>query len=235
MWYAAIAMATVTTVADLGLRTAGHVELLPPGAGEVSRSSGGVSADLGRIRVLVLLVTMVAMVVDGAYGWWRGVGTWEITRILLTVAYAVEALLTIRIVYLDSLGVVQLSGMKLLSFPAVRLALAVPALLVLKVLSPRVLSALPGHLVVRPVPCRAGCAPSPGRAPVCCGPFPSRLSLRTCSLARYTMAEPIANWVRLSLPVLVIAGIAPAAAVTTYVALRAIYGAARTTINKWPA
>jgi hypothetical protein len=46
------------------------------------------------------------------------------------------------------------------------------------------------------------------------------------------MAEPCANWVRLSLPVLVIASIAPASAVTTFVALRAIYGAARTTIQQ---
>jgi hypothetical protein len=46
------------------------------------------------------------------------------------------------------------------------------------------------------------------------------------------MAEPVANWARLSLPVLVIASIAPDTAVTTYVALRAIYGAARTSIQQ---
>ena len=46
------------------------------------------------------------------------------------------------------------------------------------------------------------------------------------------MAEPVANWARLSLPVLVIASIAPDTAVTTYVALRAIYGAARTTVQQ---
>ena len=81
--------------------------------------------------------------------------------------------------------------------------------------------------------CRAGCAPYLGRTVVYSAAIPSAGSpLRTCSLARYTMAEPIANWVRLSLPVLVIAAVAPAAAVTTYVALRAIYGAARITIQQ---
>jgi hypothetical protein len=230
MWYAAIAMATVTTVADLGLRTAGHVELLRLVQARSQEAVAEFRQIWAWIRVLVLLVTMVAIVVDGAYGWWRGVGTWEITRILLTVAYAVEALLTIRIVYLDSLGEYSSAESSYFAFAAVRLALAVPALLVLKV-HPLGFSLLYLCTSLFGLAMQSWLCSIPDELRLL-RRFPSRLSLRTCSLARYTMAEPIANWVRLSLPVLVIAGVAPAAAVTTYVALRAIYGAARTTIQQ---
>jgi hypothetical protein len=63
-------------------------------------------------------------------------------------------------------------------------------------------------------------------------PLPRRLSLQTLAIARHTVAEPCANWVRLSLPVLVIAAISTPGAVTTYVALRAAFGAGRSTIQQ---
>jgi hypothetical protein len=58
------------------------------------------------------------------------------------------------------------------------------------------------------------------------------LSFKTLALARHTVAEPVANWARLSLPVLIIGQIASPIAVTTYVALRAVFGAGRTTIQQ---
>jgi hypothetical protein len=230
MWYAAIAAATVTTVADLGLRTAGHVQLLRLVQAKSPEAKVEFQQIWAWIRILVLLVTVVVILVDGAYGWWHGLGTWEVSRILLAVAYALETVLTIRIVYLDSLGEYSRAEASYFAFAAMRLAIAVPALLLFKIhalglsflfLATSMLGLLmQGWLCLIP------------RELSLFGRFPRQLSFRACSLARYTMAEPCANWVRLSLPVLVIAAVAPAASVTAYVALRAIYGAARTTIQQ---
>jgi hypothetical protein len=230
MWYAAIAVATVTTVADLGLRTAGHVQLLSLVQAKSAEAEAEFQQIWAWIRVLVLLVTGVVILADGAYGWWHGIGIWEVTRILLAVAYALETVLTIRIVYLDSLGEYSRAEASYFLFAAIRLAIAVPALLVFKIhalgLSFLFLATSMVGLIMQGWLCAIP------RELFLLRRFPSRLSFRACSLARYTMAEPCANWVRISLPVLVIAAVAPAAAVTTYVALRAIYGAARTTIQQ---
>jgi hypothetical protein len=230
MWYAAIAVATVTTVADLGLRTAGHVELLRLVQARSPEAEAEFQQIWAWIRALVLLVTVVVILADGAYGWWHGTGIWEVIRILLAVAYALETLLTVRIVYLDSLGEYSRAEASYFAFAAIRLAIAAPALLVFKVhafgLSFLFLATSMLGLLMQGWLCTIP------RELLLFRRFPSQLSFRACSLARYTMAEPCANWVRISLPVLVIAAVAPAAAVTTYVALRAIYGAARTTIQQ---
>jgi hypothetical protein len=229
-WYAAIAMATVTTVADLGLRTAGHVELLR----SVQEKDPDAETEFQQVwawtRLLLWVLTVVVVLADGAYGWWRGAGSWEVSRIVLTLAYALETLLTIRIVYLDSLGEYSSAEASYFTFAAFRLAIAMPALLMFKIhalgLSCLYLATSVVGLMMQGWLCAV-----PRELQLLRG-FPARLSFRTCLLARYTMAEPCAGWVRLSLPVLVIAAIAPAEAVTTYVALRAIYGAARTTVQQ---
>src|SRR5207248_5253452 len=151
-------------------------------------------------------------------------------RVALTLAYAIETLLIIRIVYLDTLGLYRGAEASYFMFAGLRLALAVPALLVLRLeanglawlfLATSVFAlALQGWLVCREV-----------RVLGIFAALPRRLSVRVLAVARYTLAEPCASWVRLSLPVLVIAAIAPAASVTTYVALRATFGAARATIQ----
>jgi hypothetical protein len=230
LWYGAIALATVTTVADCGLRTAGHVELLRLVRTNHPDARAEFLQVWAWIRLLILLVTTALLVAGLAYGALHEMGTWQLGRVLLTLAYAFEALLIIRIVYLDSLGEYSSAESSYFIFAAIRLVLAVPALLFFRVqpvglcwifLGTSVLGlALQGWLCNIPSELRIF------------GGFPRRLSFGTCSLVRYTMAEPIANWARLSLPVLVIASIAPDTAVTTYVALRAIYGSARTTIQQ---
>jgi len=230
LWYAAIALATVTTVADCGLRTAGHVELLRL----VRTNDPDARAEFLQvwawIRLLIVLVTATLLAADLVYGLLHGRNEWQLGRVLLTLAFAFETVLIIRIVYLDSLGEYSSAESSYFLFAAIRLVLAVPALLFFRIhpvglcwlfLGTSVLGlALQGWLCHIP------------RDLGIFGTFPQRLSFATCSLVRYTMAEPLANWVRLSLPVLVIASIAPDTAVTAYVALRAIYGAARTTIQQ---
>jgi hypothetical protein len=230
LWYGAIALATVTTVADFGLRTAGHVELLRL----VRTNDPDARAEFRQIwawiRLLIVLVTATLLVAGLAYGALHGMGTWQLGRALLTLAYAVEALLIVRIVYLDSLGEYSSAESSYFIFAAIRLVLAVPALLVFRVHPVGLCWLFLGTSVLGLA--LQGCLCKIPRELRIFGGFPHRLSFSTCYLARYTMAEPIANWARLSLPVLVIASIAPDTAVTTYVALRAMYGAARTTIQQ---
>ena len=230
LWYAAIALATVTTVADCGLRTAGHVELLQLVRAKDPAAQAEFRQVWAWIRLLVVSVTAALLLGDLAYGHWHGMGEWQLGRALLTLAYAMETVLIIRIVYLDSLGEYSRAESSYFTFAAVRLVLAVPALLVFRVHSIGLCWLFLGTsalgLVLQGWVCHIP------EALHLFARFPRQFSARTLALVRYTMAEPCANWVRLSLPVLVIASIAPATAVTTYVALRAIYGAARTTIQQ---
>jgi hypothetical protein len=230
MWYAAIALASITTFADLGMRTAGHVELLRLVRERDSEAEKEFRSIWAWLRLMVFLVTTILLAGDFLYGWLHGSGKWQLARLLLTSAYACETVLIVRIVYLDSLGEYSAAESSYFAFAAVRLALAIPALLVLKMhatgLSWLFLSTSVFGLILQARLCRIPPALS------LFDRFPKELSFRTCLLTRYTVAEPCANWVRISLPVLVISAIAPATAVTTYVALRAVYGAGRTTIQQ---
>jgi hypothetical protein len=232
-WYAAVALATITTVVDCGLRTAGHAELMR----FMSQQSDAVAARdyfrqvWGWIRVLVLLVTVALIVGDSVFSAVFKGEHYPAWKAALTFAYALETVLIIRIMYLDTLGFYRGAELSYFIFAALRLALAVPALLVLRLeanglawlflVTSALALALQGRLLCRRI----------GVLRVFAA-LPRKLSFRTLAIARHTVAEPCANWVRLSLPVLVIAAIATPAAVTTYVALRAAFGAGRATIQQ---
>lgn len=231
-WYSALAVATITTVVDCGLRTAGHAELVrfaKQGAGDPAAREYFQQV-WGWIRILILLMTLALIAGDAAFTVFRG-SPYPVWKAALTFAYALETLLIIRIMYLDTLGFYRGAEVSYLLFAALRLVLAVPALLVLRLqasglawlfLATSVVAiAFQGRLLCRPV-----------RALGAFAALPRRLSFRVLAVARHTLAEPCANWVRLSLPVLVIATIATPAAVTTYVALRAAFGVGRTTIQQ---
>jgi hypothetical protein len=230
LWYAAIALATVTTVADCGLRTAGHVALLRLVRTNEPEARAEFRQVWAWIRLLVVLVTATLLVADLTYGALHGMGKWQRAWVLLTLAYALETLLTIRIVYLDSLGEYSRAESSYFLFAAIRLAVAAPALLLFRVDPLKLCWLFLGTSVLGLV--LQGWLCNIPRGLRIFARFPHRLSFATVSVVRYTIAEPCANWVRLSLPVLVIALIAPDTAVTAYVALRAIYGAARTTIQQ---
>jgi hypothetical protein len=232
-WYAALAVATITTVVDCGLRTAGHAELVR------FINEGG--ADLAArdyfrqvwawIRTLLLVVTIALIAGDAARTIAFNRQPYEVWKAILILAYALETFLIVRIMYLDSLGLYRGAEVSYFVFAALRLALAIPALLVFRVsqtglawlfLATSALAlVLQGYFLCRKI----------GILGLWAVP-PRRLAMPVAAVARFTLAEPCANWVRLSLPVLVIAAIAPPAAVTTYVALRAAFGAGRTTIQQ---
>ena len=159
LWYAAIALATVITVADGGLRTAGHVALL-----QLVRTNDAEAREeflqvWAWIRSLVVAVTVVLLLADLAYGAAYGMNEWQIGRALLVLAYAFETMLIIRIVYLDSLGEYSSAESSYFFFAGLRLILAVPALLLFRV-HPAGLCLLFLGPPCRGWPFRGGCATS---------------------------------------------------------------------------
>ncbi len=232
VWYSALAFATMTYFVDCGLRTAGHSELLKASADPRRYES---ELDTFRqiwswIRILILLVTGVLVCADFIASRLLHSGQFAAWHAVLTLACATETVLIIRITYLDTLGHYRGAEASYFSFAVLRLLLSVPGLLffhwkapglaVIYLLTGLIALMTQGYWLCRDVPVlhlTAGI---------------SRLSWSALALARHTVAEPIANWARLSLPVLIIGQIAPPMAVTTYVALRAVFGAGRTTIQQ---
>jgi hypothetical protein len=229
-WYAAIALAAITTVADLGLRTAGHVELLQFVNDKDELAGLHIKQIWGWIRLLVCLITILLLGGGFIESLLHGGGQQTIWKSALTLAYAIETLLIIRIGFLDSLGHYSGAESTYFVFAMLRLTLALPGLLLLR-LQPWGLAGV--FLITSAVGITLQ-----GRLCKRLGvlglldPLPQKLSLRVIAIVRYTIAEPLSTWLRISLPVLVIASISTPAAVTTYVALRAVFGASRTTIQQ---
>jgi hypothetical protein len=232
LWYSALALATMTYFVDCGLRTAGHAELLKAN----SNPSDFASQRLHfrqiwtGIRILILLVTLLLVAGDFLASWiWksRGYSGWHA---LLISACAIETVLIIRITYLDSLGRYAGAEASYFCFAVLRLGLSIPALLVfhwkaaglasIYLLTAVIALVIQGVWLCRTTPLLQL---TDKLTPI---------SWKALSLARHTVAEPIANWVRLSLPVLVIGQIAAPMAVTTYVGFRAVFGAGRTTVQQ---
>ena len=230
-WYSAIAIAMLSTIADFGLRTAGHVELIRFAGNREDLAAGEWVKHLwGWIRTLVFAFTVATIVGDAVVTAGLRHLPYPTWKACLIVAYSLETLLTVRIVYLDSLGFYRGAEAGYCMFAAIRLVLSVPALLFLHFeangLAWLYLATSVIALLLQERLCRKTGVLGLFAA------LPNRLAIRVLAIARYTLAEPCANWVRLSLPVLVIASFGSPAAVTAYVALRAAFGGARITVQQ---
>jgi len=228
LWYSALALATMTYFVDFGLRTAGHSELLKANSNPSEFASERLHFRQiwTGIRILILLVT--AMLIAGDFLLSRN--TYSPWHALLIAACATETVLIIRITYLDSLGRYAGAEASYFCFAVLRLALSIPGLLIfhwkapglalIYLLTAVIALFMQGFWLCRQTPLLQLSDKLTG------------ISWNALSLARHTVAEPTANWVRLSLPVLVIGHIASPMAVTTYVGLRAVFGAGRTTVQQ---
>jgi hypothetical protein len=230
-WYSTIAAAGIITVADLGLRYAGH--------GEITRHAREPNDTAAKLkfrhvwawtRILLFSAALVLIAIDFACNRLSGGTPYLLWRPALMVGMVLETILVIRITYLDSLGFYREAEAGYLLLAGMRLALAIIGLLLLRLppsglawiwLFTSVLAvALQGRLCGRLGLMRVFEA------------IPKDLSVKTLAVSRYTMAEPCSTWVRFYLPILVLAAIASPATVTIYLALRAVFGAARATIQQ---
>ena len=225
-WYAMLAVATIVSVADCGLRTAGHAELIRYAHNPVDEQAKTEFQHLWAwIRILICVATVTLIGLDLGYTclyaktpylWWRAA---------LVVGVALETIVYVRVMYLDSLELYRQAEAGYLLLAAARLCLAIAALTFFHS-PPKVLAwtwCLSGLFAIAQQGrlCR--------RTGLLCllEPMPAGLSFRTLRIARYTTVDPASSWMRAYVPVLVLSAIAQPVAVTIYVALRALFGTAR--------
>ncbi len=229
-WYAAIAVAAMTSVADIGLRSAGHAELMRLIRDSHDAAAHGQFREVWAwIRILVGLLTLVIASISCAVDVFSGSGL-MVWKTALIMAGGLETILTIRIVYLDSVGWYNSAESGYLIFVVVRL---LASLIALTVFDARATSLAAIYLIsvilalgFQSVMCwRVGVLRLFG------GLLPGP-SVRMLATTRHTFAGPCALWTQMHLPVLILSNIASPVAVTAYVTLRAIFGVARQTAQQ---
>ncbi len=132
-WISVMAVANLTSIADFGLRAAGHAELIRHTNDPEDHKSRNEFAQLWAwIRILITATTVVLLIGDFVYHHvYRG-QPFALWREALIVGVALEVLLSVRIQYLDSQGYYREAEAGYLVLAAMRLFLALGALLIFK-------------------------------------------------------------------------------------------------------
>ena len=231
-WYAILAIAAMTTISDFGLRQAGHAHLIrwvnDPNDDEARLEFTHLWA---WIRIMCLATTSALIVGDYAFAYFYQHQEYPLWRTALLLGIAIEALICVRVTFLDTQGfyteaeagyLVLIAGRFLLSFGALLFFHAPPWVVAYLWFFTGIFA-----LVQQSFLCRRA-----GRLKLF-EPFPPNLQWRHAAMIRYTMSDPCSNWVRINGPVVVLSAMsAHPIAIVTYVALRAIFGAARATIQQ---
>lgn len=222
-WNGAIALASIVCAADLGLKSFGHSALSAAAPVDL-HSDAEFTSVWAAIRLLIAGIALLA--VSAAWGVSspnsRYMPSWIVWLVL---AFALECLMVSRGMYLDSLGRMADQEACYSLIVCTRLFGAVLALLAFDA-SPSTLaqiyalSALVGlaaqSRVIRDYPALRLMA----------GGFGS-ITGSTLRLLQYSIGYPLADWCRISMPVLVLGAVASAGIVNAFVALRAVFGFAR--------
>ena len=227
-WYAGLAVAAIATVADGGLRSIGHDSVIRAPHDPEARER------FGRIwlacRLLILGVTAALLGGNLLGGLLTSAIPFSAWRAVLILAFALETLVIVRIVYMDSLGLYHIAEYGYLALVVLRLILALVAMLALDggetLLACAYLASSVVGLALQEWSCRTLPALRLSARPI------RTPSPRGLAVLRYTIADPVAGWMRLSLPVLVITAIGTDYAVTAFVALRAVFAAMRNMLHQ---
>jgi hypothetical protein len=229
-WYSSLAVAMLASIADLGFRVKGHDELIlirdqPDNTDARDRFSR--TWDL--VRLLIVVITLAISLADFLVQITLSQSP-ELWRISLIAAFGVETLVVVRVMYFDTFRNYVTGELSYLTIIASRIVVALPAILFLGwteagLAHIYLFSGVAGLLLQEHL-CSRQC------------PFRLRekvrhwLTLADLSEAWRTCADPLTNWARLSLPILVLEQIAPHRAVTAYVALRAVFSALRSVLQQ---
>jgi len=171
------------------------------------------------------MVTVALIALDLLYNCLYAKTSYPLWRAALTIGVALETILGVRVMYLDSLELYREAEAGYLLLAAGRLGLVTGALIFFRS-PPQILAWIWFFSGIFAVARQSKLCRRIGLLRLF-EPMPPGLSLRELALARHTMADPCSRWMRNNLPVLVLSTIAQPVAVTTYVALRAVFGAAR--------
>ncbi len=223
-WLVVIAVASLSGVSDLGLRNAGHADLrssVTAGDTVAARAFRSVWALTRALQIVVTAALLAAqlLLVPGTGARHASWGC------VMTVSLALDMTLIVRGIWLDTLGHFSRVELLFLLLVLTRTILSLGALAIFR-LSPAGLSGMLLATAVLALAAQSWWFREPRSLGLFAGGF---ADLRWSSLAvvRFSLAEPATNWVRLSLPVIVLTTLATPRFVTVFVALRALFGLAR--------
>lgn len=228
-WFVVLAIANLATIGDLGLRNAGHSDLL---SGAKYGDADG-SARFRRVWALTrfLFVTVTAGCIVAQWGFAAAAKNELFPWVAaITVSMGLDTLLIVRGMWLDTLGHFNKVEVIFLGMVVVRLVAsftailgfgATPATLAWIMFATSIIALAVQSRLFADLPMLSFTA----------GGFYD-IQKQNFSIIPLVLMEPAANWARLSLPVLVLSVISAPMFVTTYVALRAVFGLARQVINQ---
>jgi hypothetical protein len=226
-WFTLLAIANLATFGDLGLRNVGHDALLRATQAADGNAIRAFRSLWAIVRLLFLATASLVVMaqyflpMQGAQGLWP---------VLLITSVAIDGFIIVRGIWLDSLGHFNRVEGIFLSLLVARLCLSLPSVAIFHA-SPETLSWMLLATAVVGLALQVRFVPSSDLLRLTAGGF-DRAMLKYLRLVPAALTEPLANWVRLSLPVLILSGIAGPAFVATFVAVRAIFGLGRQIINQ---
>ncbi|MFL5281027.1 MAG: hypothetical protein ACJ8AW_08500, partial [Rhodopila sp.] len=217
-WFVLFAAASLVGGADLGLRGGGHDALLASRRGDpAARAAFRPIWALTR-GLFVGLTTLFLL-----YQWHVDRASFALMSVV-TLSTVLDGLAIVRGIWCDTLGHFNRVEGVYCAASALRTALLAVALWVFAA-SPIVAAVIMLLTALGLLITQALVLPIPELS-LRAGGF-SELRLGTLLLIRWLMAEPLNTWMRINLPVIILAGLAPSAIVTTYVAIRTVLGVPR--------
>ena len=226
-WFVVIAVGNLATMADLGLRNAGHAQLLS----SVETGDAAAALEFRQIWALTralfigLTTALLAAQILAALHSGMAFSLWVWT---VTVSLALDTAIIVRGIWLETLGYLNKVEGVFLAMAASRVLICIAALIAFRA-SPSVLGWIMLATAVGATLAQARILRNPNSLGLLRGGF-GDLRWRSLRVVRFVVAEPAVSWVRLSLPVVVLATVSTPLMVTTYVALRAVFGLARQVI-----
>ncbi len=225
-WFAVISFSMLASIADLGMRTLGLAELRAIEADDDPHSRKRFLSAWSWVRLFVPMVSLglcavslLSPIAD------RPAALWPM---LLILSAGLETLLIVRIIYLDTLGRYVAAEAVYAGFAAGRLILLVA---VAGFFDPEQTDLAAIFLVTAMLALAVQELSLGGRRHLSLF-APLAPAARELAAIPYALAEPAANWVRLSLPVLVLYRIAVPEMVTLFIGLRAGFSLVRSTVSQ---
>lgn len=219
-----IAISNIVGISDLGLRGAGHL-MLRQGGDAADRSKLAEFATIwAAVRLFVIMVT--ALTIASLYAFEgaarKPLAIWQGVMIL---AAAFDAIYVVRGGWLDTLG--QCTKVERLFFFIVlsRVFLCFAALALFGA-APLAISLINLATGAAGLAAQLRWIGSPRALDLTAGGF-ADIDRRIFGMLKFSVAEPVSSWSRLSLPVIVLSTFAPPKFLATFVAFRAVFSASR--------
>jgi hypothetical protein len=222
-WFTILYLVYLVSIADLGLRNAGHSQLLS------SVRTGTASLEFQQTWALTRAMMMVLTTAFLGYHLLLGAGPLLLVS-TVTLSTALDTLIIVRGIWFDTLGDFNKVEGLFLAIIASRIALSITALVAFRA-PPTTLAWIMLTTSVGGLVAQAHILRAPASLALLAGGF-CNLKLRSFRVVPLVAAEPAVNWIRIGLPVIVFAGIAPPRFTTTYIGLRAVFGLARQIIGQ---